>query len=115
MKNLYLPLFIFCTSFLSLSGQDFLELEPNDTPETANIITLGQKVKGTLHNTNDLNDYFRLELKEGGLLQIVANQQLPGGSYFHVYVLDGETEGFPEIKTLVLPGEQHKVSFIKNY
>ncbi|MFN8299006.1 MAG: T9SS type A sorting domain-containing protein [Chitinophagales bacterium] len=46
----------------------YAELEPNNTPSQANIVTLNLNVNGTLDTASDASDYFRLDLSQSATL-----------------------------------------------
>jgi PKD repeat protein len=70
------------------------ETEPNDDATQANQILLNIGQSGSLLGT-DVNDWFSLNVPEGGILTLTIIKT--GGGNARLYLKDAETAGFPEI------------------
>lgn len=87
--------------FLTLLISDFptgevWELEPNNSPEFADKLNIGERIKAQRNQTND-TDWFRLTIPKNGILNLTASRILKSGS-MNVYLLDSVGQPLDKIK-----------------
>jgi hypothetical protein len=64
-------------------AQGRLEVEPNDTPETAEALEPGTIVAGFLHRADDVDD-FHIDLSQPGVLSVIATPDTDSDIALHV-------------------------------
>jgi hypothetical protein len=93
--------------FLSLMLSDIpkgeiWETEPNNSPDFANRLTIGTRIKASRNQSSD-TDWFRLSIPRNGILSLTSSRILKTGS-INIYLLD--TAGQPIDSFKLQTGEQ---------
>ncbi len=73
----------------SPESADLYEIQPNDTLEMAQTIKANNEYTGNLDGLYD-NDYFKLDIKEKGLMQFVFNHSTDGDYAMGLYSVDSD-------------------------
>ncbi len=95
--------------FLTLLISDFppgevWELEPNNSPDFADKLNIGERIKARRNQPNDL-DWFRLMIPKNGILNLTASRVLKNGS-MNIYLLDSVGQTLDTIR--LQTGDQKK-------
>lgn len=80
-------LMIGCSAMVGFAAND-LEIEPNDTIETATLFSVGKTIEGSLNTADDV-DYFKFVTDKDGLVTVTFEHETADSAspYFEVAVL----------------------------